>query len=176
MFRHFFFLLVFDEIDDTVSLCELVSICLLLGNAVIVFTFKSFRFLLYLGFGIWIAAQWGWWSYGCGRGVTSTGQEQDFDTVCRESRFTNFLVEADLLMDFLWRNKMISVGVHSSWFFWMLEYHLIGLIVTFDLHPCIVLLCNATTCINKKPPDIPEVHLPEEPKPALRSLLLCGLN
>lgn len=174
MFRHFFFLLVFDEIDDTVSLCELVSICLLLGNAFIVFTFKSFRFLLYLGFGTWIAAQGGW-SYGCGSGVTSTGQEQDFDAVWRGepvheffggSRSPDGLSEEQ--KDICWRT-FILVLLNA-------RYHLIGLIVTFDLHPCIVLLCNATTCINKKPPDIPEVHLPEEPKPALRSLLLCGLN
>ncbi|XP_072990033.1 reticulon-like protein B3 [Typha latifolia] len=70
---------------------------------------------------------------------------------------------------FLWRNKKISAGVVGGataiWvFFELLEYHLLTLVC----HSLIISLAisflwsNATTFINKSPPHIPEVSIPED--------------
>ncbi|KAK9143887.1 hypothetical protein Syun_013287 [Stephania yunnanensis] len=71
---------------------------------------------------------------------------------------------------FLWRNKKISAGVLGGatavWvLFELLEYHLLTLachilILTLAI---LFLWSNASTFINKSPPRIPDVHLPEEP-------------
>ncbi|ONK68978.1 uncharacterized protein A4U43_C05F18010 [Asparagus officinalis] len=70
---------------------------------------------------------------------------------------------------FLWRNKKISAsvlgGATAIWvLFELLEYHLLTLVC----HCLILLLAvlflwsNATTFINKSPPHIPEVSIPED--------------
>ncbi|KAK9103771.1 hypothetical protein Sjap_021025 [Stephania japonica] len=71
---------------------------------------------------------------------------------------------------FLWRNKKISAGVLGGatavWIlFELLEYHLLTLachilILTLAI---LFLWSNASTFINKSPPRIPDVRLPEEP-------------
>ncbi|BAF18016.1 reticulon-like protein B1 [Oryza sativa Japonica Group] len=70
---------------------------------------------------------------------------------------------------FLWRNKKISVGVLAGataiWLlFEVMDYHLLTL-----LCHCIILTLamlflwsNASTFINKSPPNIPEVKIPED--------------
>ncbi|EAY98759.1 hypothetical protein OsI_20691 [Oryza sativa Indica Group] len=70
---------------------------------------------------------------------------------------------------FLWRNKKISVGVLTGataiWLlFEVMDYHLLTL-----LCHCIILTLamlflwsNASTFINKSPPNIPEVKIPED--------------
>lgn len=71
---------------------------------------------------------------------------------------------------FLWRNKKISGSVLASataiWIlFELLEYHLLTLIchsLIFSL-AVLFLWANASTFINKSPPHIPEVILPEKP-------------
>ncbi|KAL7259052.1 hypothetical protein ACSBR1_005037 [Camellia fascicularis] len=71
---------------------------------------------------------------------------------------------------FLWRNKKISAGVLGGataiWvLFELLEYHLLTLVCHMLILSLAILFLwsNATTFINKTPPRIPEVHLPEEP-------------
>ncbi|CDP12094.1 unnamed protein product [Coffea canephora] len=71
---------------------------------------------------------------------------------------------------FMWRNKQISAGVlgvaTAIWvLFEILEYHLLTLVC----HGLIIVLAvlflwsNASTFINKSPPRIPEVSVPEKP-------------
>ncbi|KAE7999429.1 hypothetical protein FH972_003862 [Carpinus fangiana] len=77
------------------------------------------------------------------------------------------LETADVL---LWRNKKISAGVLGGataiWvLFELIEYHLLTLVCHVLILALAVLFLwsNAHTFINKTPPRIPEVHLPEEP-------------
>ncbi|KAL8138476.1 hypothetical protein V2J09_004477 [Rumex salicifolius] len=73
---------------------------------------------------------------------------------------------ADVL---LWRNKKVSAGVLGTataiWvLFELLEYHLLTLIchtLIFSL-AVLFLWANASTFINKSPPCIPEVNLPQQ--------------
>ncbi|XP_057533633.1 reticulon-like protein B4 [Amaranthus tricolor] len=71
---------------------------------------------------------------------------------------------------FLWRNKKISASVLGTataiWIlFELLEYHLLTLVCHIMIFSLAVLFlwANATTFINKSPPHIPEVSLPEKP-------------
>lgn len=71
---------------------------------------------------------------------------------------------------FLWRNKKISAGVlggvTAMWvLFELLEYHLLTLVCHILILSLAILFLwsNATTFINKSPPRIPEVHIPEDP-------------
>ncbi|CAN0902880.1 Reticulon-like protein B1 [Linum grandiflorum] len=73
---------------------------------------------------------------------------------------------ADVL---LWRNKKISgavVGVATAiWvLFELLEYHLITLVCHLSIVALAILFLwsNASTFINKSPPQIPEVVIPEK--------------
>ncbi|KAK1322148.1 Reticulon-like protein B1 [Acorus calamus] len=70
---------------------------------------------------------------------------------------------------FLWRNKKISGGVlggaTAAWvLFELLEYHLLTLVCHCLILSIAVLFLwsNATTFINKSPPRIPEVSIPED--------------
>ncbi|KAH9677484.1 reticulon-like protein [Citrus sinensis] len=70
---------------------------------------------------------------------------------------------------FLWRNKKISAGVlggaTAMWvLFELLEYHLITLVCHISILSLAVLFLwsNASTFINKSPPEIPVVTLPEK--------------
>lgn len=70
---------------------------------------------------------------------------------------------------FLWRNKKISAGVLGGatimWvLFELLEYHLLTLICHCLIISLAILFlwANATTFINKSPPNIPELHIPED--------------
>ncbi|GMY23769.1 reticulon-like protein B5 [Fagus crenata] len=70
---------------------------------------------------------------------------------------------------FLWRNKKISASVlglaTAIWvLFELVEYHLLTLVchVLILALAILFLWSNAHTFINKSPPRIPEVHLPEE--------------
>lgn len=70
---------------------------------------------------------------------------------------------------FLWRNKKISAGVLGGatavWvFFELLEYHLITLVCHLSILSLAVLFLwsNASNFLNKSPPKIPEVLLPEK--------------
>ncbi|CAN4108336.1 unnamed protein product [Withania somnifera] len=84
---------------------------------------------------------------------------------------------------FLWRNKKISAsvlgGATAIWvLFELLEYHLLTLICYILIITLAVLFLwsNATTLINKKPPHIPEVHLPEGPILQVASALRIEIN
>ncbi|KAL3622170.1 Reticulon-like protein B5 [Castilleja foliolosa] len=70
---------------------------------------------------------------------------------------------------FLWRNKKISASVlgvaTAIWvLFELLEYHLLTLVCHISILALSLLFLwsNVTTFINKKPPQIPEVHLPAD--------------
>ncbi|GKV27007.1 hypothetical protein SLEP1_g36217 [Rubroshorea leprosula] len=84
---------------------------------------------------------------------------------------------------FLWRNKKISAGVlgvaTAIWvLFELLEYHLLTLVC----HCLIVALAilflwaNATLFINKSPPRIPEVRIPNEPVLQFAAALRFEIN
>ncbi|OWM72100.1 reticulon-like protein B1 [Punica granatum] len=87
---------------------------------------------------------------------------------------------ADVL---LWRNKKISAGAlgvaTAIWvLFELMEYHLLtlvchGLILVLAV---LFLWANATTFINKSPPRIPEVYIPEEPVLQFASALRLEIN
>ncbi|CAN4111523.1 unnamed protein product [Withania somnifera] len=84
---------------------------------------------------------------------------------------------------FLWRNKKMSAtvlgGATAIWvLFELLEYHLLTLICHILIITLAVLFLwsNATTFINKKPPHIPEVHLPEGPILQVASALRIEIN
>lgn len=84
---------------------------------------------------------------------------------------------------FLWRNKKISAGVLGGatviWvLFELLEYHLLTLVCHCLIVALAVLFLwsNASTFINKSPPRIPEVHIPEEPVLQLASALRLEIN
>ncbi|XP_057967531.1 reticulon-like protein B2 [Malania oleifera] len=84
---------------------------------------------------------------------------------------------------FLWRNKKISGGVLGVatviWvLFELLEYHLLTLIChCFILSLALLFLwSNATTFINKSPPRIPEVYIPEGPVLQFASALRIEIN
>ncbi|KAL7238991.1 hypothetical protein ACSBR2_004981 [Camellia fascicularis] len=84
---------------------------------------------------------------------------------------------------FLWRNKKISAGVLGGataiWvLFELLEYHLLTLVCHMLILSLAILFLwsNATTFINKTPPRIPEVHLPEEPFLQVASALRIEIN
>ncbi|KAF2297881.1 hypothetical protein GH714_004861 [Hevea brasiliensis] len=84
---------------------------------------------------------------------------------------------------FLWRNKKISGGVLAAatavWvLFELIEYHLLtlvghGLILALAI---LFLWSNASTFINKSPPRIPEVHIPEEPVLQVAAALRIEIN
>ncbi|KAG1367732.1 reticulon-like protein B2 [Cocos nucifera] len=70
---------------------------------------------------------------------------------------------------FLWRNKKISAGVLGGataiWvLFELMEYHLLALVCHCLILSLAILFLwsNATTFINKSPPRIPEVSIPED--------------
>ncbi|XP_059634275.1 reticulon-like protein B1 [Cornus florida] len=84
---------------------------------------------------------------------------------------------------FLWRNKKISAsvlgGATAIWvFFELLEYHLLSLVCHILILSLAVLFLwsNATTFINKSPPHIPELHLPEDPFLQFASALRNEIN
>ncbi|XP_041001905.1 reticulon-like protein B5 [Juglans microcarpa x Juglans regia] len=84
---------------------------------------------------------------------------------------------------FLWRNKKISAnvlgGATAIWvFFELLEYHLLTLVchVLILALAMLFLWSNAHTFINKTPPRIPEVHLPEEPFLQVAAALRIEIN
>lgn len=71
---------------------------------------------------------------------------------------------------FLWRNKKESAGVLGTataiWvLFELLEYHLLTLICHILIFSLAILFlwANASTFINKSPPRIPEISIPQEP-------------
>ncbi|WCJ26390.1 Reticulon family protein [Euphorbia peplus] len=84
---------------------------------------------------------------------------------------------------FLWRNKKVSGGVLGGatavWvLFELIEYHFLtlichGLILSLAI---LFLWSNASTFINKSPPRIPEVHIPEEPILQLAAGLRIEIN
>ncbi|KAL2922112.1 Reticulon-like protein B1 [Bienertia sinuspersici] len=84
---------------------------------------------------------------------------------------------------FLWRNKKISasaLGVATViWFlFELLEYHLLTLmchILIFTLS-VLFLWSNASTFINKAPPRIPDVHIPDNALLEFISVLRFEIN
>ncbi|XP_058206047.1 reticulon-like protein B5 isoform X1 [Rhododendron vialii] len=91
-----------------------------------------------------------------------------------------FIQTADI---FLWRNKKISGGVlgvvTTIWvLFELLEYHLLSLvchILIFSL-ATLFLWSNASTFINKSPPQIPEVSIPDEIILGVASALRVEIN
>ncbi|PON58239.1 Reticulon [Parasponia andersonii] len=84
---------------------------------------------------------------------------------------------------FLWRNKKLSAGVLGGatalWvLFELLEYHLITLfchILILSL-ALVFLWSNASTFINKSPPQIPEVRIPEKCVLEVASALRAEIN
>ncbi|KAH9625780.1 hypothetical protein KSS87_010745 [Heliosperma pusillum] len=84
---------------------------------------------------------------------------------------------------FLWRNKKISATVLSVatviWFlFELLEYHLLTLVCHILIFTLAVLFLwsNASTFINKSPPRIPDVHIPENALLEFASALRYEIN
>jgi len=84
---------------------------------------------------------------------------------------------------FLWRNKKVSAGVlgvvTAIWvLFELVEYHLLTLACHASILALAVLFLwsNATTFINKTPPHIPEVRLPEEPFVEVAAALRIEIN
>jgi len=84
---------------------------------------------------------------------------------------------------FLWRNKKISattLGVATAFWvlFELLEYHLLTLVSHLAILALAVLFLwsNASTFINKSPPKIPHVHIPEEPVLQVASALRIEIN
>ncbi|KAJ7944982.1 Reticulon-like protein [Quillaja saponaria] len=84
---------------------------------------------------------------------------------------------------FLWRNKKISAGVLGGatavWvLFELLEYHLLTLVCHLLILALALLFLwsNASTFINKNPPRIPEVYIPEEPVLQIASALRIEIN
>ncbi|KAG5565928.1 hypothetical protein RHGRI_001749 [Rhododendron griersonianum] len=84
---------------------------------------------------------------------------------------------------FLWRNKKISAGVLGAatamWvLFELLEYHLLTLVCHLLILALAILFLwsNASKFINKSPPRIPEVHLPEEQFLEFASALRIEIN
>ncbi|OVA18926.1 Reticulon [Macleaya cordata] len=87
---------------------------------------------------------------------------------------------ADVL---LWRNKKISGGVLGGataiWvLFELLEYHFLTLICHCLILSLAILFlwANATTFINKSPPHIPNVHLPEQQVHQIAEALRIEIN
>ncbi|OAY62229.1 reticulon-like protein B5 [Manihot esculenta] len=87
---------------------------------------------------------------------------------------------ADVL---LWRNKKISASVlgvaTAIWvLFELIEYHLLTLVchILILSFAILFLWSNAHTFINKTPPRIPQVHLPEEPFLQVASALTFEIN
>ncbi|KAG5539597.1 hypothetical protein RHGRI_019961 [Rhododendron griersonianum] len=84
---------------------------------------------------------------------------------------------------FLWRDKKISVGVLGGataiWvLFDVLEYHFLTLVCLALILGLAMLFLwsNASTFINKSPPHIPEVHIPEEPVLEFASAVRIEIN
>ncbi|CAG7884203.1 hypothetical protein BRARA_K00705 [Brassica rapa] len=84
---------------------------------------------------------------------------------------------------FMWKNKKMSGGVlggaTAAWvLFELMEYHLLTLLchVMIVVLAVLFLWSNATMFINKSPPKIPEVHIPEEPILQLASGLRVEIN
>ncbi|KAL3829699.1 hypothetical protein ACJIZ3_018501 [Penstemon smallii] len=84
---------------------------------------------------------------------------------------------------FLWRNKKISgtvLGGATAVYvlFELLEYHLLTLFCHISILSLALLFLwsNATTFINKRPPHIPEVRLPEDPVLQVASALRIEIN
>ncbi|KAF9602547.1 hypothetical protein IFM89_029846 [Coptis chinensis] len=84
---------------------------------------------------------------------------------------------------FLWRNKKISAGVlggaTAAWvLFELLQYHLLTLVCHCLILSLAILFLwsNATTFINKSPPHIPNVSLPEKPILEFVSALRIEIN
>lgn len=115
--------------------------------------------------------------------VTSSVKDKMFRLFGRERPVHSVLgggKPADVL---LWRNKKISASVLGTataiWvFFELLEYHLLTLVchVLILLLAVLFLWSNAHTFINKTPPRIPEVHLPEEPFLQVAAALRIEIN
>lgn len=84
---------------------------------------------------------------------------------------------------FLWRNKKISAGVlgaaTAAWvLFELLEYHLLTLVCHCLILSLTLLFLwsNATTFINKSPPNIPDISLPEKHVLEIASVLRNDIN
>ncbi|KAJ6326697.1 hypothetical protein OIU78_013726 [Salix suchowensis] len=84
---------------------------------------------------------------------------------------------------FLWRNKKISAGVLGGataiWvLFELLEYNVLTLVCHILILALVILFLwsNASTFINKSPPRIPEVHIPEEPVLQIAASLRIEIN
>ena len=84
---------------------------------------------------------------------------------------------------FLWRNKKISAGVlggatAAGVLFELLEYYLLILVCHILILSLAILFlwAHATTFINKSPPRIPEVHIPEDPYLQVVNALRIEIN
>lgn len=84
---------------------------------------------------------------------------------------------------FLWRNKKVSAGVlgfaTAIWvLFELVEYNLLTLVCHILILSLALLFLwsNALAFINKSPPRIPQVHLPEEPILQVASALCVEIN
>ena len=84
---------------------------------------------------------------------------------------------------FLWRNKKISatvLGVATAvWvLFELLEYHLLTLVCHLLIFALagLFLWSNASNFINKRPPQIPNLHIPEDPVLQFASALRIEIN
>lgn len=92
----------------------------------------------------------------------------------------NLFAAADV---FLWRDKKLSAAVlgvaTAIWvLFELVEYHLLSLLCHVSILALggLFLWSNAHTFIKKSPPQIPEIHVPEEPFLLIASSLRNELN
>ncbi|XP_004503660.1 reticulon-like protein B2 [Cicer arietinum] len=113
----------------------------------------------------------------------STLKSKVFRLFGREKPLHNVLGGGKPADVFLWRNKKISATVlgvaTASWIlFELLEYHLLTLVCHLAILALAVLFLwsNASTFINKAPPKIPQVHIPEEPVLQIAAALRIEIN
>lgn len=84
---------------------------------------------------------------------------------------------------FLWRNKKVSArvlgGATALWvLFELLEYHLLTLVCHILILALAILFLwsSASTFINKSPPRIPEIYIPEEPVLQIAAAMRIEIN
>lgn len=84
---------------------------------------------------------------------------------------------------FLWRNKKVTAGVlgvaTAVWvLFELVEYHFLTLVchLLILVLALLFLWSNASTFINKSPPRIPDVHIPEDPVLQVAAALRIEIN
>ncbi|KAE9595454.1 hypothetical protein Lal_00031298 [Lupinus albus] len=115
--------------------------------------------------------------------VASVIKEKVFRLFGREKPVHSVLGAGKVADVLLWKNKKESAGVLGAatavWIlFELLEYHLLTLVshISILLLALVFLWSNAHAFIHKSPPQIPNIHLPEEPFLQIVSALRIEIN